>query len=231
MSFLDSIFGGVWDNLFVGGRSDRRLARLVEEGEVAPATIYAIRILPKGDSADEYYYGLDVAASDAPFRASVRQQLAPEPERARLGSEVLVRHLDVRVAIDWPGTLERAGVPTKGAAILAIKTLREPLPPGIDDRRLDHKRLERGRRTTAELVAAERAFALGMPLQNWDLDLLVDEENASPRQVSLSRKLVPPYAVHLLEAGTRLPVAVDLKRPDRVTVDWAAAAEAAAAVA
>lgn len=45
----------------------------------------------------------------------------------------------------------------------------------------------------------------------------------------LKRELVPSYAHALAVAGGLLPVAVDPKRPERVTIDWPAAAMAAAA--
>ena len=61
MGFLDDVVGDALGNLFTGGRSDTKLERLHEEGELVPATIYAIRIVSKSDAADEYSYGLDLA--------------------------------------------------------------------------------------------------------------------------------------------------------------------------
>ena len=45
MGFLDDVVGDALGNLFVGGRTDRKLQRLHDEGELVPATIYAIRIV------------------------------------------------------------------------------------------------------------------------------------------------------------------------------------------
>ena len=69
-----------------------------------PATIYAIRVVSKGDAADECSCGLDLATSAGPLRASVRRQLIPDPWRPPLGARVLARHLAGAVAIHWPAT-------------------------------------------------------------------------------------------------------------------------------
>ena len=226
MGFLDDLVGDALGNLFTGGRSDKQLERLHEEGELVPATIYAIRIVSKGEDADEYSYGLDLVTSAGPVRASVRQQLIPDPWRAPLGARVLARHLAGAVAIDWPATLDEAGVAHQ-AGFIAIKTLKTPLEPGIDDARIDHRRLRDGIRADAQILSSEPVEVMGMPTQNRRLELRVDDE-AGPRTVLLKRELIPPYAHALAVTGGRVPVAIDPKRPDRVTIDWPSAAEAAA---
>ena len=225
MGVLDDLFGGALDNLFVGGRTDKALQRLAEEGELVPATIYAIRVVEKSDG-DEWYYGLDFTTTNGPLRAAVRQQLLQEPWRAPLGARVLARHLDGRVAIDWPATLAEHGV-RANSGLLAGKTLKRPLEPGVEDGTVNAKRLREGTRVEAELLAEEAVSALGMPTQTRRLELRLHEP-AGPRDVTVKREQIPPYAATLAVAGARLPVAVDPKRPDRVTIDWPAAAEAAA---
>ena len=227
MGILDDIVGDALSNVFTFARSDKKLKRLHEEGELVPATIYAIRIVGKSESADEYSYGLDLATSAGPLRASVRQQLAPDPWRAPLGARVLARHLAGAVAIDWPATLDEAGV-RNSASFIAIRTLKTPLPPGIDDNRIDRRRLRDGIRTDAQILSSEPVEVMGMPTQNRRLQLRVDDD-AGPRTVLLKRELVPPYAWALAVTGVRVPVAIDPKRPDRVTIDWSSAAEAVAA--
>ncbi len=222
MGLLD----GILDNLFTGARRDRGLERLAEHGELVPATIYAIRVVGRSDSADVWTYGLDLLTSAGPLRASVRQMLVPDAWRAPLGARVLARHLDGRVAIDWPATLREAGVePPTG--LLAGKTLSTTLEPGIDDDRISRKRLAEGRRVNALVVAAEPVVIMGMPTQNVRLTLRI-EDSRSPRTATLARELVPQYAAALAVAGARLPVAIHPQRPDRITIDWPAAAEAAA---
>lgn len=226
MGVLDDVVGAALGHLFVGGRTDKRLARLAEHGELVPATIYAIRVVSKGEDADEWTYGLDLATSAGPLRASVRQSLIPEAWRARLGARVLARHLDGDVAIDWPATLDAAGV-AHDASILALKTLKTPLPPGIDDGRINHRRLRDGIRTEAVIVSSAPSELMGLPTENRRIELRIEADD-QPRSVLLKREYVPAYAVRLAVAGARVPVAVDRKRADRVTIDWPGAAEAAA---
>ncbi len=222
MGLLDGIF----DQLFTGGRTDKKLKRLAEQGELVPATIYAIRVVGRADGPDDWTYGLDMVTSSGPLRASVRQMLIPDAWRAPLGARVLARHLDGRVAIDWPATLTEAGV-TPHAGLLAGKTLQATLEPGIDDDRISRKLLAEGRRFTALVVASEPVVVMGMPTDNRRLTLRL-EDPRSPRTAVLAREHVPPYAAALAVTGARLPVVINPKRPDRVTVDWPGAAEAAA---
>jgi hypothetical protein len=226
VGIFDLLLDGVLDNLFAGGRTDKKLARLAEEGELVPATIYAIKVVAHSDTADDWYYGIDLVTSAGPLRASVKQHLIPDPWRAPLGGRVLARHLDGRVAIDWPATLAEAGVdpPT---SLLAGKTLKKPLDPGIQDGHFNAKRLREGTRCEAEVLASEMHELLGMATQNRRLELRLDELGGS-RTVVLKREAVPPYVESLVVVGARVPVAVDRKKPDRVTVDWPAFAEAEA---
>ncbi len=227
MSFLGDIVGDALSNLHVAGRSDRKLVRLMTEGELVPASIYAIRSVTNSEST-EWYYGLDLTPlTGGPLRVTVRQTLAKEPERAYLGATVMVRHLDGEVAIDWPATLERAGSPDPDATSLRIKQLKKPIPPGIDDGELNRKRLERGTRVDARIDDFAEEVVLGSPTDAYRMGVTVIEP-AGERRVEIGRVRVPPYARRLLGVGAVVPVAVDPGRPDRVTVDWATAAERAA---
>lgn len=223
---LGGLLDGVLDNLFSLHRTDRGLQRLEQEGELVPATIYAIRVVRRGDG-DEWSYGLDLVTSAGPVRASVRQQLIPDAWRAPLGGRVLARRLDGRVAIDWPATLDELGVEHQ-ASFIALRTLRTPLRPGIDDNH-NRGRLREGIPGEALVVSSEPVEVLGLPTQNRRLELRIESADSAPRTVVLKRDQVPPYAGPLARAGARLPIVIDPKRPDRVTVDWPRAAEAAAA--
>ncbi len=222
MGFLDGVFDGALDNLFVVGGGDKALARLHERGELVAATIYAIRVVTKSDSADEWTYGLDLVTSDGPLRVAVRQQLIPDPWRAPLGARVLARHLDGQAAIDWPATLDEAGV-SHQASFVAIKTLKKPIEAGIDDDAINRKRLRDGVRSEAQLVASRPVEVMGMATENRRIELRVED-----RTIVLERELVPAYAQTLAVPGAVLPVALDPKRSERVTIDWPAAAMAAA---
>ena len=191
-----------------------------------PATIYAIRVVVKSDSADEWTYGIDLVTSSGPLRASVRQQLIPQPWRAPLGGRVLARHLDGRVAIDWPATLAEAGV-EDDRILLAGKTLKQPLEPGVEDGTVNAKRLRDGTRVEAELLAEEPVSVLGMPSQTRRLTLRL-ARGAPVRAKWAQAGARPAVRGDARGLGARLPVAVDPKKPDRITIDWPAFAEAAA---
>jgi hypothetical protein len=212
-----------WDDIvifdFFGGRTDRKLKKVLTRGEVLPARIDGIKVAVS-DGTETHTWGLQVHGDGGTFRAGVRQRLTPHPEHSRLGAEVLVRHYNGRVVVDWPATLEQVGISAGPASILGSPRRRVP-PPGIDDRRANRRRLTHGRRTTATLAGAEPVELMGMPTRNWNLRLGLDG-----REVLVKREDVPEYAVYLLKAGATLPVAVDPKKPDRITVDWVAAAEA-----
>ena len=161
------------------------------------------------------------------MRASVRQQLIPDPLLAPLGARVLARHLAGAVAIDWPATLDELGVPHQ-AGFIAIKTLKTPLPPGIDDGRIDRRRLRDGLRTEAHILSSEPVEVMGMPTENRRLQLRLDDDTGS-RTVVLKREFVPPY-----DDRARRKRACGCPRRSTpgartVTIDWPSAAEAAAA--
>lgn len=224
MSVLGTIVDDALSHLFTSGRRDRRLERLVAEGERLTGVIDGYRVRSGSDTADSHWVSLTVQGTAGPFRATVRQSLIPRPELAPLGTRVVVLHRDGMVAVDWPTTLRDLGVDVgEYDTVVADKTLKEPLPPGIDDDRISAKKLERG--TPAEAVVTEvgDVVLFGMPTQNKNLHLDIDG-----RPVVVGRALVPHYAVGLTAVGTRLPVAVDPKNPDKVTIDWKTAAERAA---
>ncbi len=226
MSFIGDIVGDALGNLLpTGGSRGRKLAKLVREGERLDGVIDGFRIREESDSGEKHWVSVEVRGPSGPFRATVRQRLIPNAELATLGTPVTVLHLDGRVAVDWPGTLRARGIdPVGDPPVIADKTLKEPLPPGIDDGRSDRKKLERGTPAEATVIGVEEVVVMGMPTQNVHLDLDIEG-----RRVHVKRALVPRYAVHLVVPGAVLPVAVDPKKPDKVTIDWPTAAERAAA--
>ena len=209
---LGGLFDGIFDNLFVFARTDRKLKRLLAEGETTTACIDGMAIVYDGDT-DKHVYRL--LTRDGQI-LGVRQMLQPRSASARLGAEVVIRRLDARAIIDWPATLERAGTPDPNAMLIG-DTGAKPPARGIRDDHVDRKRIAKGTPAEAELLRAEQTYALGLPMENFDLHVRIDG-----RETVIKRALVPTYALYLLEPGTRLPVAVD---PKRVTVDWITAAE------
>ncbi len=227
MTILGDLVSDALSNLLVVGRTDKKLDRLMRDGELLPATIYGIRLRPNSDGGDEWVYGLDLQTTNGPLRVAVRQQLLKEPERAALGAAVMVRHAAGQVAIDWPATLERAGAPDPEARSYRTRQLKEPIAPGIEDRGLDRRRLERGTRVEARVERVEPKLAFGMPTDAFRLALTVLDP-AGDRHAELGHVNVPAYARSLVRVGAVLPVSVDPARPDRITVDWATAGERAA---
>lgn len=226
MSVLGTIVDDALSNLFVFGRRDRKLEKLLAEGERLTGVIDGYRVRNGGgDTADTHWVSVTVQGTSGPFRATVRQQLIPEPHRAPLGTRVTVLHRAGKIAIDWPATLREQGVDVgEHPSVVADKTLKEPLPPGIDDDRIRAKTLERGTPATATVTAVEETVLFGMPTQNKDLHLRFEDG----RTVLQKRALIPHYAEALTAVGTRLPVVVDARKPDKVTIDWPTAAEQAA---
>lgn len=76
----------------------------------------------------------------------------------------------------------------------------------------------------ARLVGVEDVVVFGMTSMNKHLHLEIDG-----RPVTVQRAFVADYARPLLHDGATLPVAVDPKNPDKITIDWETAAEREAA--
>jgi hypothetical protein len=226
VGFFDDILDSLVPGFGGDGRGDRKLQRLIDEGERCTARVEGLHIAAKADAGDEWTWRLRVRTSAGELVTGVRQQLIPHPEHVTLGSELDVIHRDGQVAIDWPATLLRlTGAPGPGAAVTAVKTRTDPPAEGIVDERLDRKRLERGRRTTGRVLATEAVAVMGVPTQNQHITLAL----ADGQEVVVKRALVPAYAAHLLAIGAELPVAVDAKHAEKVSIDWPAAAMAATA--
>lgn len=219
MGLLDGVLDGLFQPL---ARTDRKLVRLIERGERVPGVLDAVRLRAAGDGS-EHEIGLTVHAPSGTFRAGVRQQLfLSYGARARLGAEVLVLHLDGKVAVDWPATLAQDGVVLPGnPPVIAGRTLKEPMPPGIHDDGLDRKKLAQWPGTTATVLGAEQVFVMGMATTDLDVELRL----ADGRLVVKRKDYVPVYARHLAVPGAEVPVAVDPRKPERVVIDWGLAAE------
>jgi len=218
MGILEDLLGTLLDR---GGRSDRRLRRLIEEGQRTTARVEGLHIVSKSETADDHTWRLAVRAPMGEFVTGVRQRLIPREDLVALGTELDVIHHDGHVAIDWPASIERmTGAPDPRASLVPGKSKTDPPAPGIVDERLDRKRLEQGERTTGRVVTATPMVLMGVATQNQNITLLL----ADGRQVEVKRALVPFYAVRLLYEGAGLPVAVDRKNPNKVSIDWPAAA-------
>lgn len=212
---LDDLFGTILDGLFHpfggGGRRQRRLA---EKGERLSGVIDGIAV--KGGGDEKHFLSVRVQGPAGEFRKTVRQQVHERGEFSRLGAQVPVLHRKGQILVDFPG-----------GAVAAGRTRRKPLEPGIRDDRLDNKRLRTGTRVTAQLLDLEDVEIMGMATQNKHLLLALPGGST----VRVKRAFVPVYASHLAVPGAHLPVALDAKKPEKVSVDWPAAAEADAGMA
>lgn len=220
MAIISDVLGDALGNLFVVGGNDKRAAKLLSEGELVPAKIYAIRCVDRSDSAETWSYGLDLQTSNGPIRASVEQRvLGPAASHLTLGRNVKARHLKGRIGIDWEATAREAGIDPGPSSSLPGKTLRKPLEPGIEDNRFNSKRLKNGSRATATVVALEPYVAFGMPTQQMNITIEMADDQ-SPREAVVKRALIPSYGAERLTVGAVVPVAVDTKNPDKISIDW-----------
>ncbi len=166
-------------------------------------------------------------AAGQPFEATFQQNLDRERRRLHLGCELLLRH-DARarrVVIDWPAMRTGWGLPASFDKPGSWRPVLGKVETGIDDHRMrgGHRRkLEKGVRTTADVISATRAQgAFGMLDERWDVTLRLTSDG---HELTLKKVEPPDYGFHLLGPGAVIPVALDPKRPDRVTIDWVAGA-------
>lgn len=223
MGFALEFAGHLFDLLMPWGwRARRRVRKALRDGRPLTGRIDAIKAQSPGEGEREgrFYVGYVAQDGGREVRGAVRQSPWPHPERCRLGAEVQLREHRGRLVLDWAATLRAQGIAIGDADVApAQRALRRPLEPGIDDARLDRRRLRRGTPVTAELVTAERRLTKqGGRTDEWDLRLAPVDGGAA---LEIRKAFVPEYARHLLEPGTRLPVAAQGRR---LAVDWPRAA-------
>jgi len=225
MGLLDGIFDGFSGPGFVARPlrpNLRRAQKLESRGTPATARIVGIRIRRQTDaSPDHLEWALELThpATGAALRVGCRQRLGhARLERIRLGDEVRV-HVDedANTLIDEDD----------GSAELSHKVLKHPPSDGIEDENVDLAD-ERRKSLPAQVVvrAATPTTVLGMATMNLDLDVDVTPEGGPPYRTRMKRELVPFYALHLVAEGTVLPGTARPGRPEKVRVDWPAAAMA-----
>lgn len=205
------IAGGYW-----------RGASTLAEGERLSGRIVGIRRKLE-DGTDSELLALEVRSGTATAVSGVRIR-ADRMERLRLGLAVPVRAgASGRVVVDWPAMCVAWGL---SASEPAQKPLRRAPDHGVTDTALDarvQRRLKRGEPGRATIASLERRTAFGMPTENWNVGLRL----ADGRAVRADGDVIPFYAAWLAAPGAEVPVALDASNPDRVTVDWPAAANEA----
>lgn len=229
MGFLDRlnrVAGEVVNPTVITDRAFQRGDRLMARGEQITGRLVGIeRKLDGGNDLE--LFAFDATTTRGPLRAGARVRV-DRMERLRLGMAVLLRgDDDGNVVLDWSAMSSGWGL---GHGDASQKTLRSAPDDGVKDRALDmrvQRRLTKGTRAAATIRRLERKTVLGLATQNWDVGL----ELADGRQVAALGDEVPFYASWLAVPGAEVPVALDAKNPDRATVDWPAAANAAAGIA
>ena len=228
MGLLDHLLDGFSGPGGGGGKRLRRNVRsgesLLAEGERAQATITGIRVRPSGEHDPEHHeFALTyTAAGGATVRSGCRQRLGELTRELRLGMQVPIRHDGEGQAI--------VDAPAMGAAdadAWGYKPLGSPPDDGIADGNVD---LEKERRKadamTAIVLEVEPVSVFGMPTSNFHVRVRVDGSADGPYEAQVKREVIPFYATHLAEPGTELPALVRPGRPDKVKLDWPAAAVA-----
>ncbi len=223
MGFLDHLFDGFGPT--AGGapkflRGNLKTAeRLLADGERGTAQIVGIRIETHIDEADDYEYALRL---DAERTVGCRQRLGPLLEDIRLGQEVPIRHDGGdRALIDTPAM----GSEADGA--WGYKALGDPPGAGIEDDRFQlAKERRKAAAATATILSLEPFTLMGMRTESFAVTVRVEVPGEAPYETALKRELIPFYAAHLAEPGTELPALVRPDRPDKVRIDWPAAAVA-----
>jgi hypothetical protein len=135
-----------------------------------------------------------------------------------------VRALDDSVAIDWPATLAPSGVPATHT-LDKWKMMKAPPSPGIvDEEQSLQAAAKKGSPASLAITSiSERSVMFGMG-SAVDVDVVVHLPGDEPYAALLKSVEVPFYAGHLPVAGAQLPCWVNDRRQDKVTIDWASAA-------
>lgn len=227
MGFLDHLLDPLAGVGGVGKRLHRNAIkgeRLLRDGARAQAQIVGIRVIRgDADSPDEHEYALVFAGdAGAQVRSGCRQPLGELRPTVRLGMEVPVRHDGGRVIIDTPamGATADEGWGWKG--------LGDPPLDGIEDYRFEREKEHRkGTAAIVTILGAQRTMILGIAMENVDLGVRVAlVDGTPPYETTIKRELIPFYALHLAEPGTDVPGVVRNGKPDKVKIDWGAAAVA-----
>lgn len=226
MGFLDRlnrVAGEAVNPTLITDRAYRRGDRLTEEGEQITGRLVGIE-RKLDDGTDANLFAFEAVTTRGPLRAGARIR-TERMERLRLGMPVILRGDERgKVVLDWDAMCAGWGF---GPGFAAQKTLRSAPEDGVEDRALDmgvKRRLKKGTPATATIRGLERRVVLGLATQNWNIALELDGGG----EATARGDEVPFYASWLAAPGVRVPVALDAKDPGRATIDWPAAAVAAA---
>lgn len=195
---------------------------LLKEGRRGTATVVGIRVRRgKDDSPDQHEFALAYTGEGAArIRTGCRQNLGVLRGRVRLGMEVPIRHDGAGQAV-----IDAVALGADDDAVWGYKALGEPPAEGIEDDNVDLDK-ERGKADEVQLrvLGVEPFSPLGVATQNFDVRVRVEGAPDGPYETLVKRDRIPFYATHLAEPGTVVPGLVRRGKPDKVRIDWPAAA-------
>ncbi len=198
--------------------------KVMERGTPAPAQLAGIQVRYVSDDnstrrVDEY------AVQFAGGIVGIRQMLLPD-DMVRLGMPLTVLVHDGAGYIDWAATCAAAGTAGTNEKY-RWKALKEVPAAGIVDEedRLTGNR-KKGGPATVTIEAIERRsvmFGLGSAI---DVRAGIVTASGQSYVADIKNVSVAFYATHLCVVGATLPGWVRDNKPDKVAIDWPAAAQA-----
>ena len=199
--------------------------RVVSKGSRTSGKVVAIRVSEvSSDDTKHLVHEFVVAVGAGGRRAAVRQNLMPA-DRIRLGMIVDLFERGDDIVIDWERTMSAQGV-DDDTITHGWKMVKDWEGTGIIDTSDGRKKaLEKGIEARARIEQFSQRSHLGGLAQSTTIAATVTVPGDEPYSIELGGQVVPDYATHLAQAGTELRCFVDAKRLDRVTLDWADAAE------
>jgi hypothetical protein len=187
--------------------------------------ISAIRVSQTHDDPpirlDTYVVQVEAAGGGGTF--AIRQRLTPD-EHVRLGMPVVVAlHRDAAV-IDWTATMAAVGIHAE-TSTFKWKMVKDDGAGGILDETIGLAKWQRkGVPVTLEITGIGLVKILGGLASKNQLTLVVRRDGAAPYETTLRLDQEPHYARHLPVVGAVLPGFADADKPEKVAIDWPAAA-------
>ena len=196
--------------------SIRRVRKLDERGTPANGVITGVHFSLNNETTRKEF-AVSVLDGSGSRRFGVRTQPG-EAHRLRLGVPVVAKLDGDRGILDWDAMASAWGLEGQ---FLSQESLRKPPADGVVDTALDarvQRHLKKWLPTQATIVSLHRCTMMGMPTQNWDIEIRLPDG----RTAVSKRDEVPSYAQWDAAPGAVLPAVVDPDDPGRASIDWPA---------
>jgi hypothetical protein len=198
--------------------ANRRVSKLAARGTPANGVITGIRFTVN-ESTTRKEFAVSVPRHGSVLRFGIRTQPA-EAHRLRLGVPVVAKVDGDRGVLDWEAMRAAWDL---GDQFLSQESIRRPPDDGVVDTALDARvqsHLKKWTPVQATITSLERRTVMGMPSQNWDIQLrLADGSTALSKSDE-----VPSYAQWFAAPGVAVAAVVDPKDPSKASIDWPAVA-------